>query len=67
MAGLTLASSSSGSSGVVQAVFTLPLHSVVLISCGEFPLEEVTDNFWNVESEKLVTVTKVGRRLTDGQ
>lgn len=44
-AGVTLASSSSGSSGVVQAVFTLPLHSVVLISCGEFPLEEVTDNF----------------------
>lgn len=41
----TLVSSSSGSSGEVQAVFTLPLHSVVLISWGEFPLEDVTDNF----------------------
>lgn len=42
---VTLVSSSSGSSGVVQAVLMLPLHSVVLINCGEFPLEEVTDNF----------------------
>ena len=41
----TLASSSSGSSGVVQAVLTLPLHSVVLISSGELPLDDVTDSF----------------------
>lgn len=42
---VTLVSSSSGSSGVVQAVLTLPLNSVVLINRGEFPLEEVTDSF----------------------
>lgn len=42
----TRVSSSSGSSGVVQAVCTLPLHSVVLINRGEFPLDEVTDSFW---------------------
>lgn len=50
---VTLVSSSSGSSGVVQAVLMLPLHSVVLISCGEFPLEEVTDNFWKVRSANV--------------
>ncbi len=43
---ITRASSSSGSSGVVQAVWTLPLHSVVLISNGEFPLDDVTESFW---------------------
>lgn len=43
---VTLVSSSSGSSGVVQAVLTLPLNSVVLINSGEFPLEEVTDSFY---------------------
>lgn len=42
---VTLVSRSSGSSGVVQQVFRLPLHSVVLISRGEFPLDEVTDSF----------------------
>lgn len=56
--GVTLASSSSASSGVAQAVFTLPLHSVVLISCGEFPLEEVTDNFWNGKSQKPFNISK---------
>lgn len=50
---VTLVSSSSGSSGVVQAVFTLPLHSVVLINSGEFPLEEVTDSFWCETSKAL--------------
>lgn len=43
---VTRVSSSSGSSGVVQPVCTLPLHSVVLINKGEFPLDEVTDSFW---------------------
>ncbi len=43
---ITRVSSSSGSSGVVQAVWTLPLHSVVLISNGEFPLDDVTESFW---------------------
>lgn len=48
---VTRVSSSSGSSGVVQAVCTLPLHSVVLINRGEFPLDEVTDNFWKKNME----------------
>lgn len=41
----TRVSSSSGSSGVVHAVWTLPLHSVVLISSGELPLDDVTESF----------------------
>lgn len=48
---ITRVSSSSGSSGVVQAVCTLPLHSVVLINRGEFPLDEVTDSFWKKNME----------------
>lgn len=48
---VTRVSSSSGSSGVVQPVCTLPLHSVVLINKGEFPLDEVTDSFWKKNME----------------
>lgn len=61
----TRVSSSSGSSGVVQAVWTLPLHSVVLISNGELPLEDVTESFWKKTSGESVRMRETHRDAND--
>lgn len=42
---LTLASGSSGSSGLAQARLRLPLRSLVLTNGGEPPWDEVSDSF----------------------
>lgn len=54
---LTLASDSSGSSGLVHAKLALPLRSLVLMSSGEPPWDEVSDSFCKAEAVAHIVPT----------